>query len=842
MHQCGTTRTHHEYEHIPGTRMTVDWEGLISGQNLVQDRLTDCFTESLRLGNGDIGAAVYATPECLVLFAGKNDLLDYRAKPEAFCPDATASSLACTMMPSTKPAGWIRYRNAIPRNPDAPACLDIWNAEVSTYVTDTERTELRAFIPRQRNLIATEYHPLSGEAFDIELVRHKDSTEVIDTDPEFGADGREIWVRYKLPPDPDTFPDGFEYVMLGRVIGGEVVGAEVIPEFGLSPYLGGGHWWRGGQTRNGTPTPSGDLRVWPVTESGREIEGVARLRIRSSTSVILLTAIYTTRDAPDPLAAARIALDEAERIGFTELQREHRQTWHDFWQRSFVHLDGKDFLNQQWFLNLYHLASVTQPGRVGPGLFGPWCPEDWPAWGNDRHWDYNVQAALWGAYSSNHLELTEAYNDEVFNLLPCAQMMVRDYYGDIGGAKYPGVSWPRRYTTPVSTRQAEFTTPWVNGLVAQPLWWYFQYSQNTTFLSEKGYPVIKACAEFYAQFVERAPDGTYDMPPTAVWDLAVKVPDAKNSTIDLAFAKMLLQIAATASRVLGVDEEQRNHWEHIAANLRRYATAVVDGQQFAPIDYKIESKALYTSRNFPCGEVLVAYEGYPVIEYNLSPWTMPIFPAGDIGLHSPSHERELALRTLQITPYYLWDDLVMLTMAWVRLGYNQLDVFEQHTRSIVHANGCQTYPRYNWASKYIFMHFFGWPVVVNECLVQSYTGHIRVAPVKLQHTARFARLRTEGAFLISGEIQCDGRVSYLAITSEAGCPCTMMRPWDGPVRVRSLASMVNDIPVCEDEGVFTFPTTTGATYIVDRPADPWEAQAMSHVGGMMSDSAASKSV
>jgi alpha-L-fucosidase 2 len=202
---------------------------------------------------------------------------------------------------------------------------------------------------------------------------------------------------------------------------------------------------------------------------------------------------------------------------------------------------------------------------------------------------------------------------------------------------------------------------------------------------------------------------------------------------------------------------------------------------------------------------------------------MPIFPSGEYGLHSPRNEQELALRTLQITSYYLWDDPVMLTMAWVRLGCDQLDVFEKHTRSILHENGCQTYPRYNWASKYIFMHFFGWPVVVNESLVQSYTGQIRVAPVKLKNTARFARLRTEGAFLVSGEIQSGGKVSYLAITSEAGRPCSLVRPWDGPIRVRRLDSM-KGVDVAEKDAVLTFPTTAGATYVVDRPATPWETQ------------------
>ena len=221
--------------------------------------------------------------------------------------------------------------------------------------------------------------------------------------------------------------------------------------------------------------------------------------------------------------------------------------------------------------------------------------------------------------------------------------------------------------------------------------------------------------------------------------------------------------------------------------------------------------------------MLVAYENYPVIQYHLSPWTMPIFPSGEFGLHSPEKDRELALRTVQITPYYLWDDLVMLSMAWVRLGHDQLDVFEKHTRAILHENGCQTYPRDSGMSHLIFMHFLGWPVVINESLVQSYTGQIRVAPVKFKNTARFARLRTAGAFLFSGEIQSGGKVSYLAITSEAGVPCQLVRPWDGPVRVRRRDSL-EAVTVAEKDGVLTFPTAAGTTYVVDRPDEPWEAQ------------------
>ena len=108
-----------EPEAIAGTRMRVDWQALIARNNIELPKLPASHTDSLRLGNGDIGVAVYAVPECLVLFVGKNDLLDYRTKPLALSPEATAISNADTPMPTTKPAGWIRFREATPRNPDA---------------------------------------------------------------------------------------------------------------------------------------------------------------------------------------------------------------------------------------------------------------------------------------------------------------------------------------------------------------------------------------------------------------------------------------------------------------------------------------------------------------------------------------------------------------------------------------------------------------------------------------------------------------------------------------------------------------------------------------------------
>jgi hypothetical protein len=650
-------------------------------------------------------------------------------------------------------------------------------------------------------LVVAEYQDGNGQGFDIEIARNRDSTGCIPNPPEFGAKGRDIWVRYTFPRSPGNYPDGFEYVMYVRVLGGKVV-PDVVTDFAtIKQHYGWG-------------------------EERDAVEGVARARVNSSSPVTVLAAVMTTRDNPNPFVAAKAEVDFAERAGLAQLRAEHTASWHEFWKRSFIDLEDREFMNQQWLFSQYILACCTKPGCLAPGMFGPWIWEDFPAWGNDYHWDYQMQATIWGAFSSNHLEQTSAYMDEVVRLLPAARMGTVEY-GSIPGAKYPVVTWPRNYD--MYAQSKKYGGPFHNGMVAHPLWWYYQYSQDTAFLREKAYPVIKACAEFYENFVQRAPDGKYDMPPTGCWDLVYKIPDSRNCTMDLAFAKMLLKTASAASRILEVDSDRRPAWESIAANLRDYPTAVIEGKNLKPIDHRAGgAQPLYTSCDIPSGEVVVAYEGLPVMEYNLPVWTMPIFPGDDIGLDSPKAIQELALRTLQITPYYLWDDLVMLAVAWTRLGHDELDVFEMHSHSLRLVNGCMTYPS-GW-TRNIFTQYFGWPLVVNECIVQSYTGRIRISPVKIRHTVRFARLRAVGAFLLSGEIQSGGRISYLSITSEAGVPCELVRPWDGPARVRRLDSM-EAVFVAEKDGVLTFLTAAGATYVVDRPESPWEEQPFIHLPG-----------
>ena len=63
---------------LPGTRMDVDWQALVSAQDITSNTPAADSYQGLLLGNGDIAVSLYGPPELLTLHVGKNDIWDYR--------------------------------------------------------------------------------------------------------------------------------------------------------------------------------------------------------------------------------------------------------------------------------------------------------------------------------------------------------------------------------------------------------------------------------------------------------------------------------------------------------------------------------------------------------------------------------------------------------------------------------------------------------------------------------------------------------------------------------------------------------------------------------------------
>ena len=138
--------------------------------------------------------------------------------------------------------------------------------------------------------------------------------------------------------------------------------------------------------------------------------------------------------------------------------------------------------------------------------------------------------------------------------------------------------------------------------------------------------------------------------------------------------------------------------------------------------------------------------------------------------------------------------MVFLNLQAARLGSLDIEKFKRQLRYCEMPNGTfsdmvlQTLGRYADSDEFDFMSPMGlWvenfalPVVINECLMQSYNGVIRLFPNwPKEKKAEFKTLRAVGAFLVSGSF-ADEKVQWIKIVSEAGKQLRMINPWGAPV-------------------------------------------------------------
>ncbi len=508
-------------------------------------------------------------------------------------------------------------------------------------------------------------------------------------------------------------------------------------------------------------------------------------------------ALFTSLEAPDPVARAR---SEAERLAAASLEglrTESAREWAGFWSKSAIELGDRE-LEALWYQNQYFLACCLKPGKVAPGLFGNWTSgKIGTAWHGDYHMNYNTQQVWWGVFSSNHAEQHEPYVRLVENLMPMAEWNARVQFG-LPGAYFPHTAYPvpsqvNPYPAPPWGYEI-CETPWT----VQSLWWQYLYTLDVAYL-RRVYPMLRAAADFLVAYVKKEEDGKYHIVPTVSpenWGATVDFRLNRDCIIDLALTEFLLDAVVEASRILGLDRELSARWQEVRRGLAPYPT--VEG---------------------PHGTVWLDVPGAPAeYVYNVPVTLAPVFPGEQAGLGLRPEWYELACRTARTVRLEGGNDLVWQPLVRARLGMLDLEWFKREVRYCLLPLGVandrvrQIGGRYRDETNYDFMMRMGvWtenlslPAVINECLLQSYSGVIRIFPNTTNlGRARFSRLRAAGAFLVSAA--WDGsQVTELALVSEKGARARVANPWPGR-KVRL------PVPCTEKDGILEFATAPGQIY------------------------------
>jgi alpha-L-fucosidase 2 len=264
-----------------------------------------------------------------------------------------------------------------------------------------------------------------------------------------------------------------------------------------------------------------------------------------------------------------------------------------------------------------------------------------------------------------------------------------------------------------------------------------------------------------------------------IWPEHFGEAEFSDSIADLAFTKFLFKAYLGACRELGIEQQE--------------SALIKDAQEV------LANFPEYPTRQSPQGgKVFVDVAGAsPDVIYNVPNPLTPVFPGEEYGLHSPKAIVELAANTWRNQQNEGGNDLVFQNLQGARLGLLDLEKFKRQLRYCQMPDGTFTDMTLQAGGRYddstandymkqlgIWIENFALPVVINESMLQSYTGELRLFPnwSRANGNARFQTLRAVGAFLVSAEYR-EAKVRWVRITSEAGQRLRIINPWQSSLVV-----------------------------------------------------------
>lgn len=273
---------------------------------------------------------------------------------------------------------------------------------------------------------------------------------------------------------------------------------------------------------------------------------------------------YTFAVAGSMLASSQVAdpHNEAERLtiyaaleGRARLLAAHQRAWDQLW-RSDIVIDGDPAIQRDVRFMLYHLYSFAREGTsdsLSPmGLSGL---------GYNGHVFWDAELWMYPPLLVLHPELAKSMLEYRYQRLDAARRNA--FAHGYKGAMFPWESASEgQEATPVWALTGPFQQH-ITGCVGWAFWKYYQATHDKTWLRERGYPVLKEVADFWASRVERHGPGHYDI--NNVIGANEWQENIDNNAFTNGMAITVLRYATQAARELGL--EPNPDWEHVAANI-----------------------------------------------------------------------------------------------------------------------------------------------------------------------------------------------------------------------------------------------------------------------------------
>jgi hypothetical protein len=561
--------------------------------------------------------------------------------------------------------------------------------------------------------------------------------------PTSGRNGRYFWIRQKMPAEK-TFPQGFEYVLMGVVTTpGNVTLDSVENRTGL-----------------GTPPPNQPLNgEWhnvmrPAIAAAPGAAATATFTTGGKGRFEAFVTVVTSADGPDLLTLAWQRLAKAQTGGFEAVVKENTRWWNAFYDkrengRVFHGSTGRAVSDD--IRALYRSWSVYHGGGTKTDMRQYECSASYALPERDfQEWDsapcYN-EIFHTQRFVHNWGDSVDMYKQILTHWLPGGKQNARDLYG------MPGMCITHGYLPPVKPDKYVHTTITLElclGTMAQimrPVWDEWDYSGDVHYLRAECYPLMREMALFYAAYAKKGDDGYYHVIPSMEeerWGVYPEFSRNKDVISSLCMFRWGLTRAAEAAEFLGVDAGLRQQWREVAAKLTPYPTW-----------------------NKPEG---VIFAGMPGVEPQHLPGdhfgdaaSYPTILADEINLDSPQDQKELMLRSVRtLRSGNTGEALTLLGVAPEETGRRRgsFDV---------------------------------------EALLNSRSGRIHLFPVVSgTNEVAFRNFQARGGFLVSAARNAGG-VYYVQIQPQRDNQCRLMNPWPGQWVVVKEIGKTKPLPVEVDK-------------------------------------------
>ena len=435
-----------------------------------------------------------------------------------------------------------------------------------------------------------------------------------------------------------------------------------------------------------------------------------------------------------------------------EIEKQHRQWWAAYWEKSFVSIPD-NIVERQYYVSLYGMASSSRDIDFPPGLFGIWITAEQPFWMGDYHLNYNHQAAFYALYSANRMEQAEPYYRPLLAFIPRGKYYSEKVAGIPGGILYPvGIGPLGIETTRWSPLMEKYWKGWKNSgdIEDEGMFWkqrsnaaYAVVNLATQFYRtwdrefvNRVYPFVRHTALFWENYLKYE-DGRYVVYHDAIHE---GTDDLKNPLLSLGLIKLVMQTAVDMSVMTGADADRREKWLHIRDHISRYPVFERNGK---PVFRYTEVGTEWWIDGNTLG-----------IQH--------IYPAGAIGLDSDPELLAIARNTVHDMQRWLdGNGSNSFFPAAVRVGYDPDVIMQQLRRYAEHTcpNGFQL------DNPHGIENLSTVPNTVNEMLCMGHQDVVRLFPVwNRSNDASFHQIRVEGAFLVSATLK-NGSVTELSIYS-----------------------------------------------------------------------------